>query len=130
MKDRVRIFSLAAVAGLLAMTSLSHADDYPQGCVDCHTDGPNQPDLRLKTLLGQIGHMSVRKVKKVPAGCGGCHGAGEGEEDTFAEMIHQIHYAVPKANVFITRFGGDCLHCHSLDVESGDAMVKSGPANW
>jgi hypothetical protein len=130
MTDRVRISCLAIATFFLGVASPVTADDYPQGCVDCHTTGPNQPDLTLKTLLSQIGHMSIKKVKKVPVGCGGCHAAGEGEEDTFAEMMHEIHYDVPKANVFTTRFDGDCLHCHALDLDTGDATVKSGPANW
>ena len=130
MKDRLRVFPLAALSALLAFTSLSHADDYPQGCVDCHVQKTGDTNMRLNALLVQIGHPSVAKVKKVPTSCGGCHAAGEGEENVFAHIIHQIHYDVPKANLFTTKFGGDCLHCHAMDADEGEAVVKSGPRNW
>ena len=130
MKDRVRIFSLASVAALLAVAGLAYADDYPQGCVDCHTQQPGKTNMRLNALLTQIGHVKMPKLKKVPNSCGGCHASDEGEENEFANMMHQIHYDVPTANLFTTRFGGDCLHCHMMDADEGEAVVKNGPRNW
>lgn len=130
MKDRVRVFSLAVIAALLAAAAPAQADEYPQGCVDCHKQDPGKTNLTLNALLAQIGHPKLPKVKKVPTSCGGCHASDEGEENQFAHMIHQIHFDVPKANLYTTRFGGDCLHCHAMDADSGEALVKSGPRNW
>ena len=113
--------------GLTGLVPGAYADDYPQGCVDCHVK-TDSLDFRLNVLLEQIGHRWIKTLRTVPDGCGRCH---EPDDDaTLSELLHAIHYEVPKSNTFVGRFGGDCRHCHTMDAEAGEAAVKNGPKNW
>ena len=50
-KVAVLLFTLASLGpGMQAF-----ADDYPNGCVDCHAKSESR-DFRLNTLLARIGH--------------------------------------------------------------------------
>ena len=129
MKERIRVLWLAIAVGLLAVAGLAVADDFPEGCVSCHGQTSSEADFRLNALLTQIGHRWIKTLKEIPEDCGKCH-SGDDQEKTFMAMTHEIHYDVPKANLFTTRYGGECLHCHSMNVETGEAALKGGPKNW
>ncbi len=134
MRNGIRALGLITLVGLLAITATANADDYPQGCVDCHTlrqtggSLERSGDFRLNTLLQQVGHRKLNKVKTVPNDCARCH--GDEDELPLSTMVHLIHYELPAANVFTTQFGGDCTNCHGMDAAEGEAIVKSGEKNW
>lgn len=100
---------------------------YPQGCVDCHAkDGAEN----IGALLERLGHRKVdAKTETVPGDCKSCH-SEEGGFSLLSEMAHIYHYENPAKNEFIRVYGGECLHCHALDVETGVVSSKSGPKNW
>jgi nitrate/TMAO reductase-like tetraheme cytochrome c subunit len=118
-------------AVVLAGGAAFAADTYPEGCVSCHTNRQGEADFRLSNLLDQIGHPSVKRVKKVPRDCTRCHSTDpEDGEPVFSQIIHEIHYDVPNINLYVTRFAGDCRNCHEMNVEEGEAQVKNGAKNW
>lgn len=100
---------------------------YPQGCVDCHTkDGAEN----IGALLESVGHRDVdAETETVPDDCKSCH-SEDGGYSLLSELSHIFHYENPAENEFIRVYGGDCLHCHALDVDTGEATNKSGPKNW
>ncbi len=105
------------------------ADEFPRGCVSCHVAMKDQGDKRLGPLLAEAGHVSIKgKVASVPADCIACH--AKKSDTKFAVLIHQTHFAAPSDNDFVQHFGGDCRHCHVMDVEAGEARLKTGDANW
>jgi hypothetical protein len=55
--------------GLAGLAPGSYADDYPQGCVDCHVK-TDSLDFRLNFLLEQIGHRRIKRLKNIPRDCG------------------------------------------------------------
>lgn len=124
---------LGWTAILAAPGAVGAEDAHPEGCVSCHTNRQGAADFRLNVLLDQIGHPSLKRIKKVPRDCTRCHvteeDADEGEA-TFSQIIHEIHYDVPKINLFVTRFGGECRECHEMNVEEGEAQLKTGAKNW
>lgn len=130
----IRVLCMITAAGLLATPAVVSADDYAQGCIDCHQlrqEGGSlekSGDFRLNTLLAQIGHRKLRKVDTVPNDCSRCHGAED--ELPLATMVHLIHFERPEANVYTTQFGGSCTNCHGMDAAAGEAIVKNGPKNW
>lgn len=117
-------------------------DQFPRGCVDCHTGAAGHPAkmsaimkqwssaidgkrlARLqtfvpKTLLLKGKHPPVGSVKDVPAVCIKCHAAMAKIAPTFAPLMHGIHLTGGDANPFLTTFQGECTHCHKLDAVSG-----------
>jgi hypothetical protein len=101
---------------------------YIHGCVDCHTEGGAE---NIGSLLRTMRHPSIGDLKVVPDGCAECHSAdGKGEAGPLSEAMHVAHFDKPLENAFIKDFGGNCLHCHSLDAKTGEVSVKSGPKNW
>lgn len=134
MRNGIRAFALITAVALLAVPAVATADEYPNGCVDCHkvTDKghgwPFAGDFRLGPLLEQTGHRWVKKIKTVPDDCTKCHSS---EDDLpLATIVHLVHFEKPAANVYTTEFGGKCGSCHGMDGPAGKAMVKSGPRNW
>jgi mono/diheme cytochrome c family protein len=100
---------------------------YVQGCVDCHgKDGTES----IGALLGAMKHRNVDKqTTTVPGDCRECHSA-DGDYTPLSELAHLAHYENPGENAFIQKYGGNCLHCHTLDAKTGVVSVKSGPKNW
>lgn len=100
---------------------------YTEGCVSCHgVDGNDS----LGTLLGTMKHRNVDKqTATVPGDCKDCHSADE-DYTPLSELAHMVHYEKPGENDFVQKYGGNCLHCHALDVKTGIITVKSGPKNW
>lgn len=100
---------------------------YAQGCVDCHSqDGAE----KIGAALAGLKHKNVDKeITEVPADCLECH-SKEGDYTPLSELAHMLHFENPAENAFVQTYGGNCLHCHSLDPESGVITVKSGSKNW
>ncbi len=123
-----KLLTAAAALSLLAGTGLALGEDmYPQGCVDCHVNADGN-DMRISTLLENVGHMGVEDLETIPTDCKDCHSedGGFGELYTF---IHSAHYAGAD-NKFVVDHEGKCTHCHALDADSGEVSTKSGPKNW
>ena len=129
MKDRIRVLWTAALSAVVILAGAAVADEFPEGCVSCHVKKVGDVDFRLNTLLAQIGHRKVDRLKQIPRDCGRCH-ASDDSEDSFTSMIHEIHFDVPKINLFVNRYGGACINCHEINKETGDAGLKNGPKNW
>ena len=126
-----RLSLFVAVALVSVMPATVSADEYPEGCVSCHVERTGKTDMRLSSLLAQVGHTSVERVRQVPRDCFRCHRPDEGSDDPpFSALIHEIHYDVPTVNTFVTLYEGDCRQCHSMDAEEGEAVVKGGAKNW
>lgn len=103
------------------------AGQYREGCVSCHNGGEAGT---IGALLDAMGHPNVdRRTEVVPDDCVICH-SEEGGESLLWEFNHIVHYGQPARNDFMRKFGGNCLHCHALDVHTGEVIVKSGPKNW
>lgn len=117
----------------LVITTLSPAaaadDAFPAGCVSCHIVLGNGEDKRLSTELDGIGHVPLKqKVARVPADCIACH--DKAGDTPFGALIHKAHFGTPDKNVFVQRFGGDCLACHAMSETTGEATLKGGDINW
>jgi hypothetical protein len=143
MPQRIRVLSVAAAllgvaasgAGWTGAVSADQATlpgeagpgPYVQGCVDCHAaDGAEN----IGALLSALKHVNVDDdIETVPDDCAACHSEDEGYIP-LGELAHLVHFESPAQNDFIQVYGGDCLHCHALDTETGVMSVKSGPKNW
>lgn len=100
---------------------------YVQGCVDCHSEDGAES---IGAALADLKHKNVDKqTTKVPGDCIECH-SEDGDYTPLSELVHMVHFENPAENAFVQTYGGNCLHCHSLDTESGVVTVKSGPKNW
>jgi hypothetical protein len=103
------------------------AEQHPEGCVSCHNGGEAET---IGALLAAMGHRNVdARTETVPDDCAVCH-SEEGGHSTLSEFNHIVHYENPARNAFLRDYGGNCLHCHALDVKTGEVITKSGPKNW
>lgn len=104
-------------------------DAFVAGCVDCHVELPDR-DVRIGPMLAALDHPSVgRRVETVPQDCRKCH-VDEGSAEPLRTLVHRAHYGREGENHFIQEFGGLCLHCHAVDLSSGEVRVKQGSKNW
>jgi cytochrome c5 len=116
---------LAATAAAALLPGIIAKDVMPAGCVSCHA-GPHV----MNKDLAAIKHKNVdAKVKVLPTDCGSCHKPGA-EVGGLAQVTHLAHYSGGEKSKFVREYGGQCLHCHAIDLESGDPKIKSGPRNW
>lgn len=126
-------------------------DTFPGACVDCHAKTA-EGDMRLSVQMAAW-HQSVdaallARVKaaapagatlrgkhpgaaesfaNIPNGCSvKCHKADSKLAPPMAQMMHVIHLRGGADNLFLTKFDGQCAHCHKLDAK-GDWTVPSGP---
>ncbi|MGZ4808036.1 MAG: hypothetical protein ACXVJT_19030 [Thermoanaerobaculia bacterium] len=136
----------APVLGLALLVSLGAAADsarkipgitvkdvFPRGCVDCHTAKAGQPatiasllsDPKAVSKIQQFvpknyalkgKHPPVTALKDVPGACIKCHAAMSKVAPPFAPMIHGMHLTGGDANTFLTKFDGECTHCHKFDA--------------
>jgi nitrate reductase cytochrome c-type subunit len=75
-------------------------------------------------------HPKVDKVVKVvPNDCLKCHKEGT-KSGSLSDLTHKNHFGNPAENYFVTTYKGDCLNCHTLDMNTFKMGIKSGPANW
>jgi hypothetical protein len=131
---------------------LTAPDKFPQGCVDCHVNMPQEKmDVRLSTLMRQwqeeVEPALLEKAKRyappgltlkgkhpklaqgvgeAPKSCLTCHSRSSKIAPPFSRLVHGLHLVGGEANHFMTLFQGECTHCHKLDGETGIWSVKSG----
>lgn len=112
------------------LPGITAPDEHPRGCVDCHVNAGAGNDHRMNVELAKGGkHPNIDAiVKTVPTDCTMCHKAGAA--GPLQLVAHKLHYREPDDNVFVNNYGGACLQCHSLDANSGNMTMKSGPKNW
>ena len=136
------------ISTLLLATLLFGAtkDPFPNACADCHIKTRDGKDVRISTLLkrpdpGAMARLQAitpkgRTLKGVhppvpfpirflPQSCTTCHTAGARNLPPFGAMMHTIHLAGEK-NQFVVQFGGECGHCHKLDVALGKVFLPNG----
>jgi hypothetical protein len=109
-------------------------DEKVRGCVDCHREVIPERDYRLSTKLIKLvkegNHPDVvASVKNKPDDCLICHSKQAAKSigtEPFARMMHRIHLVGGADNHFITRYQGECTHCHVLNKETGEFSIKSG----
>ena len=138
---------------LFAPSLASAADPFPMGCVSCHTvDKTNGADHRLSVALTQwtLGKIDADLLAKSeasaaegvtlkgkhpsaedslddsPNACLDCHDAGSKKAPPFGRLLHLVHLTGAD-NEFVSRFEGDCTHCHKLDAKTGAWSMPSGP---
>lgn len=118
-------------ADITPLAGITADDQHPNGCVDCHVKVSDEKDYRMPAELKNIEkHPPVEKlVKVVPNDCLKCHKEGA-KAGAFNQVIHEVHFSNPKENHFVSNYKGDCLNCHTLDMNTYKMSVKSGPANW
>jgi hypothetical protein len=115
----------AAPAGVPALPGLTAKDLNPNGCVSCH-----KGDTSLDKLLKKLKHKNVdKKTTTVPDDCKSCH-EGDEDVDPLSSVVHLAHYGEAAKSKFVTEAGGQCLHCHALNTETGVIGVKKGAKNW
>ena len=113
------------------LPGINTEDKYANGCVDCHVDAGGGNDTRMNVVLkGFPDHPDVGVIMNtLPDDCYMCHKEG-GAESPITRITHQQHFESPGDNDFITKYEGSCLACHSVDINTGEVTVKSGPKNW
>ena len=105
-------------ATMPGIPGITGPDQFADGCVSCHTKTDGQ-DHRLSTTLQAMAkegrHPDVTedtRTKELPQDCSRCHTPGS--DLALANLLHQAHYE-GNDNVFVLKYDGHCLHCHSLD---------------
>lgn len=128
-------------------------DAFPNACVSCHVNVPEQKlDARLSTLMkgwtikvdstllataqaaapagvtlrGKHAPVTAA-LRNIPAGCIRCHGADSKKAPPFARMMHLIHLTRGDENHFMTFMQGECTHCHKLNAATGVWSIPSAP---
>ena len=115
----------ASAPATITLPGVTGKDANPNGCVSCHTGTET-----LNKVLAKAKHKNVdAKTKVVPDDCAKCH-EPDGDIDSLQTVVHSTHYGDAARNAFVTRHGGQCLHCHAMDPESGAVAIKNGAKNW
>jgi hypothetical protein len=119
----------AQPAQAVLLAGITAADEYPNGCVDCHKV-TGAVDSRLPVLLAARKHANITAVvNKVPGDCALCHREGT-KAGALSSRTHGLHYTAPRTNRFVTAYRGSCLACHSLDADTGVTRLKIVARNW
>ncbi|MGB5623467.1 MAG: hypothetical protein WBN65_13325 [Gammaproteobacteria bacterium] len=128
MMNRVaRVFGLML---LVVFGANAAAEDYPQGCVSCHTN-TDDGDMRLNHMLQRVSHsMAGQRTLVIPDGCDRCHADADSIGGALSTLVHRAHYEDPVHEKFVNEFNGECRSCHAVDYETGKIGVKSGERNW
>ena len=118
-------------ADVTPLAGITAKDEHPNGCVDCHVKVSDERDYRLNIELAHLEkHPKIDQIVKVaPADCLKCHKEGA-KAGPLNLITHRSHYENPTENHFVSSYKGDCLNCHSLDMNTFKMGMKSGPANW
>jgi len=126
----MRVARILAPALLVFTGSIVLGDDYPQGCVSCHVS-TEQQDMRLNVIFDQIEHSRAgQRTLLIPTGCQRCHADEDGVGGALSTLIHRSHYTDPIKEKFTGEFNGDCVSCHKMDTDTGQAEIRSGKRNW
>lgn len=126
----MRVARILAPVLLTVTGGIALADDYPQGCVSCHV-ATKQQDMRLNVVFDHIEHsMAGQRTLLIPTGCERCHADEKGVGGALSKLIHRSHYTDPIKEKFTGQFNGDCVSCHKMDTDTGQAEIRSGKRNW
>jgi hypothetical protein len=60
----------------------------------------------------------VTALKEVPGACIKCHTSMSKVAPPLAPMMHGAHLTGGDASVFLTKFDGECTHCHKFDAKT------------
>jgi hypothetical protein len=137
----------AAAAPVREIPGITGKDNFPHGCVDCHTGKPGMPqpigsiikswsvsvDAKMLAKLQPFApkgmvlkgkHPGV-PVREVPGICFKCHAASK-SAPPFAWMAHGIHLTGGDTNPYLTKFGGECTNCHKFDPVTAQWSMPTG----
>lgn len=107
------------------LPGLTGPDEAPSGCISCH-----EGKRSVKAMLDALKHRDMEgKVESVPGDCKACH-TPDRDLEALGHVAHSMHYARGSRSEFVTKYGGSCLHCHTLATGSGEVDIKSGRRNW
>ena len=82
-------------------------------------------------VLAKAEHtLAGQRTLLIPIGCNRCHADEDGVGGALSTLVHQSHYTDPVYPKFSTDYNGDCSSCHKMDVDTGEAEIKSGKRNW
>jgi hypothetical protein len=135
MKRRaVVLFAIAALAAVTfaappatprAIPGITAKDAFPQACVSCHMKVPDG-DMRLSAMLSKLPkkHPAIN-AKDIPASCRKWHAAASKKIPPLAPLLHRIHLGKDKG-LFLSKFQGECTHCHKLDRKTGVWSMPTG----
>jgi cytochrome c553 len=143
--------AISASLSARAIPGLTSTDAFPTGCVDCHVRQAAGTDARISTLLGQWnGKIEPRRLeamqvaatkgvtlkgkhppvasglKDIPASCAKCHIRDSKSVPPLARVMHAIHLLRGEQNTFLTKFSGECTHCHKLSKTTATWSLPSG----
>ncbi len=143
----IAITAVAKPTPVREIPGITGKDAYPRGCVDCHTGkGANPAPLSavIRTFSGRVDPKELARlqmfspkgmtlkgkhppvpIKEVPMNCFRCHAATK-SAPPFAALIHGIHLTGGEANGFLTKFGGECTHCHKFNAADGTWWIGIG----
>ena len=129
-------------------------DPYPNGCVSCHvldkakgvdhrlsvalqawTAGKIEPGLLAQSKASAPAGLTLKgkhpaaedSLEDIPGACLDCHDAGSKKAPPFARLLHLVHLVGGVNNDYVTTFKSDCVHCHKLNVQTGEWSMPSGP---
>ena len=108
-----------------AIPGITAKDAFPAACVGCHIKTP-AVDARLSVMLTKTKkkHPKVA-MTNIPASCAKCHSATSKVIPPLAKMVHRIHFGNDKGD-FLSKFQGECTHCHKLDRKTGAWSIPNG----
>ncbi len=137
----------AAKPAAREIPGITGKDVFPRGCVDCHTGKPGNPvplSAVIKSFSARVDPKDLARlqafapkgltlkgkhppvpIKDVPANCFRCHAATK-SAPPFAALIHGIHLTGGETNPFLTKFGGECTHCHKFNAANGQWSIGTG----
>ena len=81
-------------------------------------------EMKLKgkhpKIKGELEHVQI------PDACLKCHSQKSKFAPPFVQLLHGLHLVGGTDNEFMTKFHGECTHCHKLDMNTGQWTVPSG----
>lgn len=138
---------------LPAIPGITAADPFPDGCIDCHIERPQDGmDVRISTkmnrwyervdpkvlervrgvtagtmdLSGKHPLLATQSYEDIPASCTECHARAQEGLLSIGPILHTLHLTGGRENHFLTLFGGECTHCHKFDADTGVWSIPSG----
>lgn len=94
-------------------------DARPNGCIDCHQPGGSHSLSHEIASLAEDGHPNVPSDD--PASCMRCHSSTG--RLPMGRLMHVAHLTGGADNHFISRYDGECMHCHTMS-DDGSIGVK------
>ena len=151
----VAAFSQGKEAEMPSIPGITVEDTRPDGCVDCHRqDGSERSSLKLliKEWTKEVSSELLEKAQAaapagvelkgkhadtvamtntVPKDCLTCHSKQSAKiigAPELGRLMHLTHLVGGEENEFITEYEGQCVHCHILNKETGELIIKNGEA--